>query len=142
MHNFKANYSKILEVLQNLGFENENFLNQIRQPKLSDLKIIAINLTSEYMSIDSEHKLFRALPTEFKQLIERSFYNRLKRKLFFQIEKIRGLIAEQFNQEETYFVLDSMPFWKCAGYHEATGVKFVKKQTILCPIEGIVLHKN
>lgn len=33
-----------------------NFLNQKRKPKLSDIELIAIDLTAEYMSIDSEYQ--------------------------------------------------------------------------------------
>ena len=46
MNNFKANYDKILEIFYT---EIENFLKQIR-PKLKDIELIAMNLTSEYMS--------------------------------------------------------------------------------------------
>lgn len=113
MHNFRANYEKILEVLKKLELDSENFLFQIRKPKLTDLRIIAINLTSEYMSIDSEHQLFRILPTEIKSLIERSVYNRRKRKLFNHMERIRKLLAERFNGSEKYFVVDSMPLEVC-----------------------------
>ena len=109
MHNFRANYEKILEVLKKLELDSENFLFQIRKPKLTDLRIIAINLTSEYMSIDSEHQLFRILPVEIKSLIERSVYKRRKRKLFNHMERIRKLLAERFNGSEKYFVVDSMP---------------------------------
>ena len=91
MHNFTANYEKNLEVLKEIGFESENFLSQIRKPKLTDLRVIAINLTSDYMSIDSEYQLFRTLPLEIKPLIERSVYNRRKRKLFIHLERIRKL---------------------------------------------------
>lgn len=113
MHNFRANYDKILEVLKGLELESENFLSQIRKPRLTDLRIIAINLTSEYMSIDSEYQLFRILPSEIKLLIERSVYNRRKRKLFAHIEHIRKLLAEKFNCAEKYFVVDSMPLEVC-----------------------------
>ncbi len=113
MHNFRANYEKILEVLKKLELDSENFLFQIRKPKLTDLRIIAINLTSEYMSIDSEHQLFRILPVEIKSLIERSVYNRRKRKLFNHMERIRKLLAERFNGSEKYFVVDSMPLEVC-----------------------------
>ena len=113
MHNFTANYEKILEVLKELELDSENFLIQIRKPKLTDLRIIAINLTSEYMSIDSEHQLFRILPVEIKSLIERSVYNRRKRKLFNHMERIRKLLAEKFNGSEKYFVVDSMPLEVC-----------------------------
>ncbi len=113
MHNFTANYEKILKVLKKLELDSENFLFQIRKPKLTDLRIIAINLTSEYMSIDSEHQLFRILPAEIKSLIERSVYNRRKRKLFNHMERIRKLLAEKFNGNEKYFVVDSMPLEVC-----------------------------
>jgi Transposase DDE domain len=113
MHNFRANYEKILEVLKKLELGSENFLFQIRKPKLTDLRIIAINLTSEYMSIDSEHQLFRILPVEIKSLIERSVYNRRRRKLFNHMERIRKLLAERFNGSEKYFVVDSMPLEVC-----------------------------
>ena len=113
MHNFTANYDKILDVLKKLGLESENFLYQIRKPKLTDLRLIAINLTSEYMSIDSEHQLFRILPTDIKLLIERSAYNRRKRRLFTHMERIRKLLAEKFNDSEKYFIVDSMPLEVC-----------------------------
>lgn len=113
MHNFTTNYEKILEVLKELELDSENFLFQIRKPRLTDLRIIAINLTSEYMSIDSEHQLFRILPTEIRSLIERSVYNRRKRKLFNHMERIRRLLAEKFNGSEKYFVVDSMPLEVC-----------------------------
>ena len=61
MNNFTQNYEKILKTLQSI--ENKmNFLNQIRKPKLSDMELIAIDLTSEFMGIDSERNLFRNLP--------------------------------------------------------------------------------
>lgn len=113
MHNFTANYEKILEVLKELELDSENFLYQIRKPRLTDLRIIAINLTSEYMSIDSEYQLFRILPSEIKLLIERSVYNRRKRKLFVYMEHIRKLLAEKFNGTQKYFVVDSMPLEVC-----------------------------
>ncbi|MDM1041317.1 MULTISPECIES: IS982 family transposase [Empedobacter] len=113
MHNFKANYDKILEVLKSLDLESENFLFQIRKPRLSDLEIVALNLTSEYMSIDSEYQLFRILPSDIKSLIERSDYNRRKRRLFIHMERIRKLLAEKFNGSEKYFIVDSMPLEVC-----------------------------
>ena len=62
MHNFQANYDKILQVLNSIEPRN-SFLTQIRKPKMSDKELISMNLTSEYMGIDSETQLFRILPT-------------------------------------------------------------------------------
>jgi len=52
MNNFSANYEKVLDILQKIELK-KNFLNQIRIPKLSDIELIAIDITAEYMSIDS-----------------------------------------------------------------------------------------
>ena len=82
MNSFSANYEKILGILQQVE-QKKIFLSQIRIPKLSDIELIAIDITEEYMSTDSEYQLFRKLPFELFALIERSVYNRRRRKLFF-----------------------------------------------------------
>jgi len=113
MHNFEANYNKILETLK-LNIEKDNFIVQKRKPKLCDIELIAIDLTAEYMSIDSEHQLFRDLKsTRFYKLIDRTVYNRRKRGLVKYIEKIRVILSEKFNEYEDYFIVDSMPLEAC-----------------------------
>jgi hypothetical protein len=68
-----------------------------------------MNLTSEYMNIDSECQLFRILPEVLGSKIERSVYNRRKRKLFTATEFIREKLSERFNEFEDYYIVDSMP---------------------------------
>lgn len=111
MNNFTRNYEKILETLQSVE-DNMNFLNQIRIPKLSDLELIAIDLTSEFMGIDSERDLFRKLPTNLCSKIERSVYNRRKRKLFSHRELIRKNIANIISTND-FYIVDSMPLEIC-----------------------------
>lgn len=108
MNNFEANYNKILGILKSIT-KKESFLTQIREPKLKDIELIAMNLTSEYMSIDSECQLFRILPEVLRSKIERSVYNRRKRKLFTAIEFIREKLSDKFNEFEDYYIVDSMP---------------------------------
>lgn len=108
MNNFKSNYDKILEILKTIT-EKESFLIQIREPKLKDIELIAMNLTSEYMSIDSECQLFRILPKGLISKIERSVYNRRKRKLFSAMEFLREKLSDKFNAFENYYIVDSMP---------------------------------
>lgn len=108
MNDFKANYDKILEVLRIIT-KKESFLTQIRKPKLKDIELIAMNLTAEYLSIDSECQLFRVISEDLKSKIERSVYNRRKRKLFSSIEFIRNELSKKFNEFENYFIVDSMP---------------------------------
>jgi hypothetical protein len=113
MNNFIQNYEIILKNLQGLSIDSQCFV-QIRKPKLSNIELIAMNLTAEYMSIDSECQLFRTISGSYLEgLIERSVYNRRKRKLFSLTEQIRQKLASSFNQFEDYFVVDSMPLEVC-----------------------------
>lgn len=113
MNNLEENYKKILEVLRELD-KKENYRKQIRKPKMTDKEIIALNFTAEYLSIDSEHQLFRLLSqTRLSTKIERSVYNRRKRFLFAYIEEVRLSISEKLNQNENYFIVDSMPLEVC-----------------------------
>ncbi len=112
MHNFESNFDKILKVLIDLDIKS-GYLHQIRRPKLSDRDIVAISLTSEYMGIDSERQLFRILPQIISNKIERSVYNRRRRRLFPFIEEIRQILSDSFNRFEDIYVIDSMPLEVC-----------------------------
>ncbi|ANF49101.1 hypothetical protein A0O34_00365 [Chryseobacterium glaciei] len=58
-------------------------IKQIRIPKLFDLELVVFNITAEYMSINSELKLFRCIPgAGLDDKIEQSVYNKRKRNLF------------------------------------------------------------
>ena len=112
MHNFKANYEIILKVLKQIS--KETLLPyQRRTPMLSDIEIISINLTAEYLGIDSECDLFRKLPPELLSNIDRSVYNRRRRRLFPYLERIRVELSDFLNQNEDHFIIDSMPLEVC-----------------------------
>ena len=112
MNNFSANYEKILETLAQVSTKM-NFLNQKRKPRLSDIELISIDLTAEYMSIDSEYQLFRVLPKSLSSKIERSVYNRRRRKLFYTREQIRKQMADKISSNSSYYIVDSMPLEVC-----------------------------
>jgi len=112
MNNLSANYERILEVLRKISKE-QLLTYQRRRPKMSDLELISLSLTSEFMSIDSENDLFRKLPQTISDKIERSVYNRRRRKLLNHIDGIRLKLASHFNEFEDYFVVDSMPLEVC-----------------------------
>lgn len=111
MNNFTRNYEKILETLQSVE-SKMNFLNQKRKPKLSDIELIAIDLTSEFLGIDSERDLFRKLPVDLISRLERSVYNRRKRGLFYYRDLLRRKIARNIGSQDHYIV-DSMPLEVC-----------------------------
>lgn len=112
MSNFLTKYEKILEILKQFETKS-NFLNQIRCPRLSDIELIALDITAESLSIDSEYQLFRTLPSPLSSKIERSVYNRRRRRLFFVKERIRKALADKLTGSENYFIVDSMPLEIC-----------------------------
>ena len=80
---------------------------------LSDIEVVSMNLTAEYLGIDSECDLFRKLPRELSSNIERSVYNRRRRKLFPYLEGIRIKLSSFLTQNEDHFIIDSMPLEVC-----------------------------
>ena len=134
MNNLEQIYERILEVL---GFFMENqLLNyQRRKPKMSDLELISLNITAEYLSIDSELQLFRKLPNSLIDKIERSVYNKRKRKLAPFMEQVRQRIAREFNKFEDIFVVDSMPMKICENAR-ASRSKICKEEEFSSPNYG------
>jgi len=81
--------------------------SQIRQPKLSDIELVALNITAEYMSHNSEIQLFRAIKgAGFEGKIERSVYNKRRRKLVGYTEKIRQRISQKFSHLSNLFIIN------------------------------------
>lgn len=134
MNNFTTKYEKILEILKQFETKS-NFLNQIRCPRLSDIELIAVDLTAESFSIDSEHQLFRVLPKFIGSKIERSVYNRRRRKLLFVKERIRKALSKQLIGLENYFIVDSMPLEICK-LSRSSRTKICKENYLTSPSKG------
>ena len=96
MNNLNANYERILEVLRKIATDRQLPV-QRRRPAMSDLEVISLSLTAEYMGIDSENDLFRKLPCSLSNKIDRTVYNRRKRRLMAYQNTIRLSLAESFN---------------------------------------------
>jgi len=112
MSNLLRSYTRIHTLLHELE-SNDNFLNQVRLPKLTDKQLIALNLAAEALGIDSERYLFKLLPDQLKPMIERSVYNRRRRSLAFKIEEFRQAIANQVVAVSKHHIIDSMPVEVC-----------------------------
>lgn len=134
MNNLERIYEKFLEVLEKF-FEHQVLPVQRRTPKMSDLEVISLNLTAEYLSIDSELQLFRKLPNSLINNIERSVYNRRRRKLAHHMEQIRRKIAMEFNAFEDIFIVDSMPLKICENVR-ASRCKICKEEEFSSPNYG------
>ena len=112
MSNLGSSYSKILGLLHELE-SRDNYLGQIRTPKLSDKQLIALVFAAESSGLDSERHLFRQLPSTLAGLIDRSVFNRRRRQLAVHVERFRQrLLTDLAPAEDTYFV-DSMPLAVC-----------------------------
>lgn len=141
MSNFEASYKIVLNELQKIS-SSENFYYKPIKPKLSDLELISLIILAEYKSIDSEHQLFRDLKgTSLESKIERSVYNRRKRKLFPFIEEIRMKMVQKFNEFENYFIVDSMPLEVCKVSRSSRS-KICKEQDDALPDKGFCASQN
>ena len=107
-NNFSASYKKILTTLQNIE-PRSNFRNQHRLSRMSNMAVLALSLTAEYMGIDSECQLFRMLPDCLRTRIERSVYNRRRRALFPHLSALRKRLGESISTAPDYLIVDSMP---------------------------------
>lgn len=135
MHNFEASYKLILKELRKLTYI-DNFYFKPVSPKMSDLEVIGLIIWAEYKSIDSEYQLFRDIKgTLLDGKIERSVYNRRKRKLFPYLEIIRQKMVGRFNEFENYFVVDSMPLEVCK-LSRSSRSKICKDQDFAFPNKG------
>lgn len=134
MNNLIANYKRILEVLRKISKE-KLLVYQRRQPKLSDLELVGLSLTAEYLGIDSESDLFRKLPQSILSKIERSVYNRRRRSLVTHVDNIRRKLASDFNEFENYFIVDSMPLEVCK-LSRSTRSKICKGMGYASPDKG------
>ncbi|WP_438941484.1 hypothetical protein [Marinomonas transparens] len=92
--NLQTVYRKILKLLHSIE-PCDNFLNQIRLPKLTDKELLSLSLAVETLGIDSEHFLFKRPPPQVHGRIERSVYNRRVRKLSFKLEDIRQKMVNE-----------------------------------------------
>ena|SRR5690554_2974946 len=141
MCNLEASYKLILKEIRKIS-SGENLYFKPINPKLSDIELISLIILAEFKSIDSEHQLFRELNgTVLDGKIERSVYNRRKRKLFPFIEEIRMKMVEKFNECENYFVVDSMPLEVCK-ISRAARSKICKDADYALPNRGFCASQN
>lgn len=141
MSNLEASYKLILMELRKIA-EFENMYFKPIKPKLSDIELISLMILAEFKSIDSEHQLFRDIKGfEIASRIERSVYNRRKRKLFPFMEEIRMKMVEKFNEFETFFVVDSMPLEVCK-ISRSSRSKICKETDYAIPNKGFCASQN
>ena len=121
MCNLYTRIVKILEICKqfshNLVNEQGNIPRCDPMPKFSDLEVVALSLTAESESIDSEKWLFDYKLQEYKDkihnLISRRQYNDRRKNTAGLCEDIRKRIAAQMDGGETQFFVDCKPIAEC-----------------------------
>jgi len=118
MHNIKTNFDKFFQLsklhLKDFIVDSSNNFQFYRnKPKMSDCEIIALSLCAEALSIDSENTFWKKLKIEYSNdfinLIDRSNYNKRRRRLQNFIALLNEKIAHLFNEFEDVFIVDSIP---------------------------------
>jgi hypothetical protein len=121
MHNLKTNFDKILDITKSF-FHNSinadgNYYRYPRKPKMSDCEIIALSIVGETIGIDSENYLFGKLKSDhqmdFPNLIDRSRFNRRRKRLGDITAKLKQRIASMLNEDETVYLVDSIRIPVC-----------------------------
>lgn len=141
MSNLEVRYKLILKEIRKIS-ENENLYFKPTKPKLSDLELISLIILTKFKSIDSEYQLFREIKGfEIESKIERSVYNRRKRKLFPFMEKIRLKMVEKLNEFENYFIVDSMLLEICKIARSSRS-KICKDVDYTFPSKGFCASQN
>lgn len=121
MCNLYAKFGKILEICkqfsENLVNEDGNIRRRGPVPKFSDLEVVALSLTMEAESIDSEKWLFDYRLQEYKEqmphLISRRQFNDRRKQTAGLCEEIRKRIAMKMDAGEEQFFVDSKPIEVC-----------------------------
>jgi len=121
MHNFIAKFREILEICKQFAEKHVNERGNIPRcgvvPTFSDLEVVALSITAEAFSIDSENYLFKRLnnecPGAIPNLITRRQYNQRRKKTILLGETIRQAIARAIDGREHVFSIDSKPVKVC-----------------------------
>ena len=142
MSNIVKNYFRVLEVISSLNYDLTFKSNVGRKQKMSDLEVVALSLTSEFISTDSENSLFKQINQGgIPNLIERSQFNKRRRKLFLFSEEVRTKLAAAFLNFEDYFIVDSMPLEICK-FSRHNRIKICKDDFETAPSKGYCASQN
>lgn len=121
MHNFIVKFRKILEICKQLAGNQVNEKGNVPRrgvvPTFSDLEVVALSITAEAFSIDSENYLFTRLssecPNAIPNLITRRQFNQRRKLTRLLGENIRKSIAKAMDGREFVFSIDSKPVKVC-----------------------------
>ena len=166
MHNLYAIFAKLLNICKqiagNLVNESGNVPRRGVVPKFSDLEVVALNMASEAVGIDSESLLFANLQeyrVEIPNLISRRQYNDRRKITSSLCNAIRERMVAKMDGGEDYFCIDSKPIEVCRiarskrcsmgkkDFSKAPGVGYCASQSMyyygyklhaVCVLSGVI----
>ena len=140
--NIVKNYLSVLEVISSLNCELEYKSGVGRIQKMSDLEVVTLSFTAEFMSIDSKNSLLKLVDvSHIPNLIERNQFHKRRRKLFLFSDEIRLKLASRFWEFEDYFIVDCMPLEICKCAHHQR-IKICKKDFVTALSKGCCASQN
>lgn len=143
MHDLFSNFNKFFDITKSVFINRinqyDNFFEYRHRPKMSDCQIIALAITGESLGIDSENYLWGKLKSDhkddFPDLIHRCNFNRRRKRLYHFIELLNQTIANQLNEGENAFLVDSVPIPICQIAREKQS-KICKEDFETAPDKG------
>jgi len=143
MHNLSAKFLIFLDIAKSVfkscADSDGNLKFYPRKPKLSDCEVLALTLAAESIGIDSETYLFGKLgkdyAIDFPNLTHRCNYNRRKKVLGAYLQQLNQLLANQMNEGENVFVIDSIPIPVCKLAREKSS-KICREEFETAPDKG------
>lgn len=144
MHDLGAIYDKVFkltkEATKDYLVDSSNFKFYPNPPKMSDLQIVSLAITSELVQIDSESALWVELETNHKKrfpsLIHRTRFNSRKKQLLDYINYCCKSIASKLNKDEDTFVIDSVPVQVIRNVRENRSSIFRKETDAVQAMKG------
>ena len=121
MHNLKTNFDKIYRIVKSSLSDKldntDNLQFYPRLPKMNDCSIIALSICQESLGIDSENYLWSKLSNDygddFPMLIDRSNFNRRRRRLQMFVHEVTRGLAKKLVEGEDVFIIDSIAIPVC-----------------------------
>jgi len=117
MHNIRTNFCKFYGICKEL-FKNEtdnkkNFQFYPVRPKMNDLEVVSLACCMEALSIDSENLLWSKLKKDyasvFPNLIDRTRFNRRRKRLTPFILQVQDHISSKLEKLSQTMIVDSIP---------------------------------
>ncbi|MBK7884731.1 MAG: hypothetical protein IPJ81_13820 [Chitinophagaceae bacterium] len=149
MHNIRTNFSKFYGICKDL-FKNEtgyktNFQVYPVRPKMNDLEIVSLACCMEALSIDSENLLWSKLKKDyasyFPNLIDRSRFNRRRKRLAPFIIEVQEHISSKLANQSQAMIVDSIPVPVVKMAREKRFKSFQNHMKRLRPKGGVLLTK-